>query len=115
MSFFEKLLESGAPWWAVMGLIVFVVASALLAAVLAPNLLRHRVRREAVTQHQNVIVHNHSADHGAAHGTDNPFERVDRGRSNCAATSRSRLAQELNMLKSEGDEVHVHELPPEKE
>ena len=107
MSFFEKLLELGAPWWAVMGLVVFVVASALLATVLAPDLLRRLVRREAATQHQNVIVHNY--------GTDNPFERVDRGRSNCAAGRRSRIAQELNMLKSDGDEVHIHDIPPEKE
>jgi hypothetical protein len=105
MSFFEKLLEAGAPWWAVVGLIVLVVATALLAAVLAPDLLRPLVRREAM-QPPNVIIHNH--------GPDNPRERSNRGRPGCVAGSRSRLAQELDMLKSAGDEVYVHDLPPEQ-
>ena len=106
MSFFEKLLEAGAPWWVVVGLIVLVVAAALLAALLAPDLLRPLVRREAAMQPPNVIIHNH--------GPDNPFERASRDRSGSAAGSRSRLAQELDMLKSDGDEVHIHDLPPEQ-
>jgi hypothetical protein len=32
MSFLGKLLESGAPWWVVVGLIVFVVGALLLLA-----------------------------------------------------------------------------------
>jgi hypothetical protein len=106
MSFFEKLLEAGAPWWVVVGLIVLVVAAALLAALLVPDLLRPLVRREAALQPPNVIIHNH--------GLDNPRERSNRGRPCCVAGSWSRLAQELDMLKSAGDEVYIHDLPPEQ-
>jgi hypothetical protein len=107
MKFFVKLLESGAPWWLVVGLIVFVVASVLAVVILAPGLLKRLARGQTATQHQNVIIHNY--------GTDSPFERVNRRRSNRVGRSRSGLAQELGMLKSDGDEVHVYDLPPEKE
>jgi hypothetical protein len=107
MSFLEKLLELGAPWWVVVGLVVFVVVSILAVVILAPGLLRRLGRREGATQHQSVIINNY--------GTDNPFNRVNRGRSGGVGRSRSRLAQELNMLKSDGDEVHVYDIPPEKE
>jgi hypothetical protein len=105
MSFLEKLLEAGAPWWVVVGLIVLVVAAALLAAVLAPDLLRPLVRRGAM-QPPNVIIHNHDPD--------TPFERASRGLSGSVAGSSWGLAQELDMLKSDGDEVYIHDLPPEQ-
>jgi hypothetical protein len=107
MSFFERLLQFGAPWWVVVGLIVFLVVSVLLLAMLVPDLLKRPVRREGATQSQKVIINNY--------GTDNPFDRVNRGRSDPAGRGQWRLAQELDMLKSDGDEVHVYDLPPEKE
>src|SRR5687767_7567745 len=51
MSFFGKLLESGAPWWVVVGLIVFVVGALLLLAILAPGLLRR-----GTMQSQSVVI-----------------------------------------------------------
>jgi hypothetical protein len=107
MTFLEKLLELGAPWWVVVALVVFVVASLLAVALLAPGLLLPTARHERGTPNQSVIIHNH--------GTDSPFDRVNRGRSGCAGRSRSGLGQELSMLKSDGDEVNVYDLPPEKE
>jgi hypothetical protein len=107
MSFLEKLLELGAPWWVVVALIVFVVASLLAVIVLAPGLLSPTARGEGGTPNQSVIIHNY--------GTDSPFDRVNRRRSGSAGRSRWALAQELSMLKSDGDEVNVYDLPPEKE
>jgi len=107
MSFLEKLLQSGAPWWVVVGLIVLVVGAALMVIILAPDVVKRLARGGGPTQHQSVII-NH-------YGTDNPFDRLNRRRSARADRGHRQLADELKMLKSDGDEVHVYEVAPEKE
>jgi hypothetical protein len=99
-SFLGKLLESGAPWWVVVGLIVFVVGALLLLAILAPGLLRR-----GAMQNQSVVIKTCS--------TANPLDRRHRSRPDWTGRGQWRLAQELTLLKSDDDEVYVYDLPPE--